>query len=117
LLDFIYFNVYIYKLELPCKIVKPLIDQNPTEHNNTSFEVVLSKPNHTVKWYLNNVELVENEKFHAKQIEPVRFSLEINDVLMNDEGRVKCVVFNDKGEEVAKSECNLTVTGNMRIFN
>ena len=101
---------------MPCKIVKPLSDQNPTEHGAATFEVLLSKPNHTVKWFLKNVELVEDEKFKLNQVDPVRFSLQVSDVLLPDEGRVRCVVFNDKGQEVTKSECNMTVNGIIKLF-
>lgn len=95
--------------ELPCKFLRPLSDQNPTEHTNVSFDVALSKPDHTVKWFLNGKELTDGDKFKPKQVDKQRFSLEINDVLVPDEGQLKCVVYNDKGDEVATSECNLTV--------
>lgn len=103
------FTVKLLVKELPCKFGKPLSDQNPTEHNNVSFDVNLTKPNHKVKWFLNGNELAENDKYSPKQVDKTRFSLEIKDVLLTDEGVVKCVVFNDKDEEIASSECKLTV--------
>lgn len=105
------FVVNLVVKELPCAFGKPLTDQNATEHNNVSFDVVLTKPNHNVKWFLNGKELGQDEKFHPKQLENNRFSLEIKDVLLPDEGQVKCVIFNDKGEEIASSECNLKIKG------
>ena len=97
--------------ELPVKFSKPLTDQNPMEKNSASFDIALTKPNHKVKWFLNGKELTENDKFHPKQIDGQRFSLLIDDCQLTDDGPIKCVVFNDKDEEVLQSECNLKVKG------
>ena len=96
--------------EHPCQFLKSLVDQSPTEHQSVSFDVALTKPNHTVKWFLNGVEIgVEpNGKFKTTQSD-VKFSLEINDVLLGDAGQVKCVIFNDKGEPVTECQCKLNV--------
>jgi hypothetical protein len=102
--------------ELPCKFAKPLRDQNTTEHNNVSFEIALTKPNHKVKWFLNGQELIPNERIMPKQLDDVRFSLNINDVQLGDAGKIKCIVYNDKDEEVAESEANLSVNGIYHIF-
>ena len=101
--------------ELPCQFSKKLTDQNPTEHNDVSFDVVLTKPNHKVKWFLNGKEVVPDERFKPKQ-DGLRHSLEINDVLIPDSGPVKCVVYNDKDEEVAQCECKLNVKGMLNFF-
>jgi hypothetical protein len=95
--------------ELPCKFARGLVDQNPTEHTDLTVDVTLTKPGHTVKWFLNGVELTDSDKFKPKQVDDVKFSLSINDVLLSDDGPLKCVVFNEKGEEVASSECKVNV--------
>ncbi len=71
--------------------------------------MTLTKPGHTVKWFLNGVELTDSDKFKPKQVDELKFSLDINDVLLSDDGPLKCVVFNEKGEEVASSECKVNV--------
>ena len=101
-------TVKLFVKELPCRFLKPLSDQNPTERTNVTFDVTLTKPNHTVKWLLNGVVLAENEKFKFVQ-NGTKFSLNINDVLLADAGQLKCLVLNDKEEPVTESECKLNV--------
>lgn len=96
---------------MPCAFSRGLNDKNPVEHESVSFEVTLTKPNHTVKWYLNGVEITESIKFKPKNIDPLKFSLEIGDVLLSDEGPLKCAIFNENGEQIAASECKLAVKG------
>lgn len=81
------------------------------EHDSVSFDVTLTKPNHQVKWFLNGVELTENVKFHPKKVDDLKFSLEIDDVLLADDGPLKCVILNEKGEQLVESECKLSVKG------
>lgn len=81
------------------------------EHENVTFEVTLTKPNHQVKWFLNDMEVTENIRLHPKKVDDLKFQLEINDVLLSDEGPLKCVIFNDKGEQLAESVCKLAVRG------
>jgi len=96
--------------ELPVKLLKPLVDQNPLEHSSVSFNVSLSRPGHTVKWFLDGVECQSGDKFVPKQDGPQAFSLIINDCLIPDSGRVKVKVYNDNGDEVLSSEAKLTVS-------
>lgn len=98
-------------LELPCKITKLLTDKNATEHDHITFDICLSKPNHTVKWLINGVEIKDNNRIKPKQLDEFRFGLDIDDVHLEDAGPIKAVVFNDKGEEVLQSEANLNVKG------
>ena len=102
--------------ELPCKFARGLSDQSPTEHTNVSFDVVLTKLGHSVKWFLNDAELTESDKLKPKQIDDLHFSLNINDVLLSCDGPLKCVIYNDKGDEVATSDCKLKVKGTYRFF-
>lgn len=95
---------------LPCKFLKPLADQSPMEHSSATFEATLTKPGHTVKWFVGGVEVAEGDKFKPKQESPVKFSLTIEDCLIPDSAPVTCKVFNDQGDEVCKSEAKLTVT-------
>jgi len=95
--------------ELPCEITKLLGDKDATEHDYVSFEVTLSKPNHTVKWFLNGVEMNNNKRFKPKQVDETRFAIDIDDLDLNDAGEIKVVVFNSKGEQVTQSEANLFV--------
>ena len=96
---------------MPAKFLKPLSDQSPMELTDISFDVTLSKPNHKVKWFLNGNELTSSEKFHPREVDPKRFSLEVDRVLLTDSGIVKCVVYNDKDEEITQTECKLNVQG------
>lgn len=96
---------------MPCAFVRGLTDKNPTEHETVSFDVAVSKPNHQVKWFLNEIEVTENIKLHPKKLDELKFSLEIDDVLLADEGPVKCVILNEKGEPLTESVCKLTVKG------
>ena len=91
--------------------MRGLSDKNPTEHESVSFDVTLSKPNHQVKWFLNEVEVTESIKLHPKKIDDLKFSLELDDVGLADAGPVKCVILNEKGEQLAESVCALTVKG------
>lgn len=86
-------------------------DKNPTEHDSVSFEVTLSKPNHQVKWFLNDIEVTENVKFHPKKIDDNKFSLEIDDVLLTDEGPLKCIILDGNGQQLTESVCKLSVKG------
>lgn len=94
--------------ELPCKFGKGLKDQNPTEHDSVSFDVVLTKPNHSVKWYLNGKE-IENDARFTLSNDKNRFKLDFNDVRLEDDGILKCVLFNDKGDQIDSCECSLAV--------
>lgn len=91
--------------------MRGLVDKTPTEHESVSFDVTVSKPNHQVKWLLNEVEVTETVKLRPKKIDDVKFSLEIDDVLLTDQGPVKCVILNEKGEPLAESVCKLSVKG------
>ena len=74
--------------------------------------MTLTKPNHFVKWYLNGKEIAaDNDRFKLEKIDDKRFKLNINNLEMSDQGQVKCVILNDKGEEVSNSTCNLNVEG------
>lgn len=79
------------------------------EHRSCSFDIAISRPDHTVKWFLYDVEVVEGDKFMPKS-DGLKFSLVINDCLIPDSGRVKVKVFNPNGDEVLRSSCKLTVT-------
>jgi len=103
-------NVKLVVKELPVKFVKPLADQSPLEHSSVSFSVVLSRPGHSVKWFLDGAECTPGDKFVAKEDGPQAFSLVINDCLIPDSGRVKVKVFNDKGDEVLASDAKLAVS-------
>lgn len=96
--------------ELPCKFTKPLSDQNTTEYSNATFDCALSKPNHTVKWFVNDVEVTDGEKYQPRQIDQLKFALDIKNVLKPDEARVKVKVYNEAGTEVLQSEAKLTVS-------
>jgi hypothetical protein len=74
----------------------------------------LTKPNHKIKWFLNGKEIIPDERFNPKQIDDVKFKLELKNALLPDSGKIKCVIYNDKGEEVAHSECNLGVKGMLK---
>jgi hypothetical protein len=97
--------------------MRPLSDQTGKEHSNVTFNVTLTKPNHTVKWYLNGQELQPGDKFKPKQLDDTRFSLDVNDLALIDDGKIKCVIFNDKGEEVGSSEANLSVKGTLFFYS
>lgn len=107
----IIFLLFLIFKELPCSFVRGLVDKNPTEHESVSFDVTLSKPNHQVKWFVNDVEVAETIKFKPKKIDDLKFTLEINDVLLADEGAVKCVILNEIGDKLAESVCKLAVKG------
>jgi hypothetical protein len=90
---------------------KHLTNRNSTEHENISFDVVVSKINHSVKWLINGVEINESDRFRLVKINELKFGLEIYDVQLTDAGSIKCIVYNDKGEEVLQSEAQLDVQG------
>lgn len=90
---------------------KHLTDKNSTEHDNISFDVVVSKPNHSVKWFINGVEITDSSRFRLSKINELKFGLEIDNVQLTDAGTLKCVVYNDKNEEVLQSEAQLGVKG------
>ena len=93
-----------------CAFAKPLTDQSPMEHGSAMFEAVLTKPGHTVTWYVAGVEVAESDKMRGMQESPVKFSLAINDCLIPDTSQVTCKVFNAGGVEVCKSEARLNVS-------
>lgn len=95
-------------LELPCTITKLLADKQATEHDYVSFEVTLSRPNHTVKWFLNGVEMKDG-RFKPRKVDETKFAIDIDDLQMDDAGQIRVVVFNPKDEEVTQSEANLFV--------
>jgi len=59
---------------------KHLTNRNSTEHENISFDVVVSKINHSVKWLINGVEINESDRFRLVKINELKFGLEIYDV-------------------------------------
>ena len=100
-----------FVLETPCYMNKHLTDKNSTEHDNLSFDVIVSKQNHTVKWFINGVEIKDDNRFRQTKINEIKFGLEIYDVKLTEAGTLKCVIYNNKGEEVLQSEAQLGVKG------
>lgn len=98
---------------MPCAFFRGLTDKNPVEHETVNFEVTLTKPNHQVKWFLNEIEVTENIRLKPKQVDDLKFQLDINDVQLADEGPLKCVILNDQGQEIAESICKLSVKGSL----
>lgn len=98
---------------MPCAFFRGLTDKNPVEHDTVNFEVTLTKPNHQVKWFLNEIEVTENIRLKPKQVDDLKFQLDINDVQLTDEGSLKCVILNDQGQEIGESICKLSVKGSL----
>ena len=95
---------------------KHLKNKNSIEHENISFDVAVSKVNQSVKWFINGVEINDNNRFRLVNTNELKFGLEIDDVQLSDAGSIKCIVYNDKGQEVLQSEAQLDVQGK-KIMN
>ena len=79
------------------------------ENSTATFECLLSKPNKIVKWYLNGVELQNNENIEKSEVK-CKHTLTVSKIPKDFAGQLSCKVFDKEGEvDVASSSCNVTV--------
>ena len=95
--------------ELPVKFEKLLEDKNFTENSTATFECILSKPNKIVQWYLNGVQLQDNDNIQKSE-DRCKHTLTISKIPKDYAGILTCKVFDNEGEgEVASSSCNVII--------
>ncbi len=95
--------------ELPVKFERQLEDKSLLENSTATFECTLSKPNKIVKWYLNGVELQDNDNIQKSEAR-CKHTLIISKIPKDHAGILTCKVFDKEGDvEIASSTCNVTV--------
>ncbi len=92
--------------------VKELSDKIAFEQEKIQFEVELTKPNHFVKWFLNNKEIESESRFNIRKLNEKKYSLELDNAIKFDSGELRCLIIDQNGNEIKDTKCYLEVIGN-----
>ena len=95
--------------EEPHYFVKDLTDIALIEKETAVFHCTTNKPNLSIKWYFENGQITENEKFKVES-DGVDHKLTIHNCSFEDEGRFKAAI------GPRQTSGSLTIKGNLRFF-
>ena len=94
--------------EPPFKFVNPLIDQQCMEGETVIFTCELNEPNQRVTWYYKGATKIRHSEKCEMTSTVVKHTLKLNDVLLNEAGKVTAKI----GK--VKTTAKLTVNGELQ---